>query len=231
MHRMNAVLTGHACDNVMRFGGITHTANVLPSSEPGCAEQHRGVQALSDYLTARDVQIVGTARDGQEALDVIAATKPQVAVVDLRMPRISGTEVARQTARLSPNTAVILYTAYGERSFLTEALDAGASGFILNEAPLAEVHRAIEFVSTGRTYVDPGLAGVLSSAVASERTLNLTQRERETLRLLADGLSNEEIGSSSLSRPKPRARTSARQWRSSTPTRARRLSRRRCANP
>ncbi len=137
---------------------------------------------------------MGTARDGQEALDVIAATKPQVAVVDLRMPRVSGTEVARQTARLSPKTAVILYTAYGERSFLTEALDAGASGFILKEAPLAEVHRAIEFVSTGRTYVDPGLAGVLSSAVASERTLNLTQRERETLRLLADGLSNEEIG-------------------------------------
>jgi DNA-binding NarL/FixJ family response regulator len=159
------------------------------------ADDHPAViQALSDYLTARDVVIVGTARDGQEALDVIAATKPQVAVVDLRMPRVSGTEVARQTARLSPKTAVILYTAYGERSFLTEALDAGASGFILKEAPLAEVHRAIEFVSTGRTYVDPGLAGVLSSAVASERTLNLTQRERETLRLLADGLSNEEIG-------------------------------------
>jgi DNA-binding NarL/FixJ family response regulator len=89
---------------------------------------------------------------------------------------------------------VILYTAYGERALLTEALDAGARGFVLKEAPLAEVLRAVELVAEGRTYVDPVLAGVLSSGAAADKTLKLTQRERDTLRLLADGHSNEEIG-------------------------------------
>jgi DNA-binding NarL/FixJ family response regulator len=119
---------------------------------------------------------------------------PTVALLDLRMPRLSGIEVARRLGRTAPDTAVILYTAFGDRALLTEALDAGARGFVLKEAPLAEVVRAIQLVSGGRTYVDPVLAGVLSSSVATGKMAALTQRERDVLRLLADGLSNEEIG-------------------------------------
>jgi DNA-binding NarL/FixJ family response regulator len=159
------------------------------------ADDHPAVvQAVVDYLGAHDVAIVGQARDGDEALAGIEKTKPAVAMLDLRMPRMSGIEVARKTARTAPDTAVILYTAYGERALLTEALDAGARGFVLKEAPLAEVLRAVELVAGGRTYVDPVLAGVLSSGAAADKTLKLTQRERDTLRLLADGHSNEEIG-------------------------------------
>jgi DNA-binding NarL/FixJ family response regulator len=110
------------------------------------------------------------------------------------MPRLSGIEVARRLGRTAPDTAVILYTAFGDRALLTEALDAGARGFVLKEAPLAEVVRAIQLVSGGRTYVDPVLAGVLSSSVATGKMAALTQRERDVLRLLADGLSNEDIG-------------------------------------
>jgi DNA-binding NarL/FixJ family response regulator len=117
-----------------------------------------------------------------------------VAILDLRMPGMSGIEVARQVARSAPDTAIILYTAFGDRALLTEALDAGARGFVLKEAPLAEVVRAVELVASGRTYVDPVLAGVLSSSAATERMTSLTQRERDVLRLLADGMSNEEIG-------------------------------------
>ena len=112
------------------------------------------------------------------------------------MPGQSGIEVARLVARTAPDTAVILYTAFGDRALLTEALDAGARGFVLKEAPLAEVVRAVELVASGRTYVDPVLAGVLSSSAATEKMTNLTQRERDVLRLLADGMSNEEIGKS-----------------------------------
>ena len=159
------------------------------------ADDHPAVvQAVVDYLGAHDVAIVGQARDGDEALAGIEKTKPAVAMLDLRMPRMSGIEVARKAARSAPHTAVILYTAYGERALLTEALDAGARGFVLKEAPLAEVLRAVELVAEGRTYVDPVLAGVLSSGAAADKTLKLTQRERDTLRLLADGHSNEEIG-------------------------------------
>jgi DNA-binding NarL/FixJ family response regulator len=159
------------------------------------ADDHPAVvEAVSDVLTEHGIEVAGRARDGNDALEQIELRKPTVAILDLRMPGQSGIEVARLVARSTPDTAVILYTAFGDRALLTEALDAGARGFVLKEAPLAEVVRAVELVASGRTYVDPVLAGVLSSSAATDKTLNLTQRERDVLRLLADGMSNEEIG-------------------------------------
>ena len=159
------------------------------------ADDHPAVvQAVVDVLEEAGIDITGTARDGEEAASTIETDPPTVALLDLRMPRLSGIEVARRLGRTAPDTAVILYTAFGDRALLTEALDAGARGFVLKEAPLAEVVRAIQLVSGGRTYVDPVLAGVLSSSVATGKMAALTQRERDVLRLLADGLSNEEIG-------------------------------------
>ena len=159
------------------------------------ADDHPAVvEAVSDVLAEHGILVAGKARDGEDALEQIEALKPAVALLDVRMPRLDGIEVARQAARSTPDTAVILYTAFGDRALLTEALDAGARGFVLKEAPLAEVVCAVELVSAGKTYVDPVLAGVLSGGAASEKLVNLTQREREVLRLLADGLANEEIG-------------------------------------
>ena len=105
----------------------------------------------------------------------------EVALLDLRMPGLSGIEIARQIARSSPDTAVIFYTAFGDRALLTEALDAGARGFVLKEAPLAEVVRAVELVAGGRTYVDPVLAGVLTSSEATEKLSRLTQTRARRL--------------------------------------------------
>ena len=159
------------------------------------ADDHPAVvEAVADVLTEHGILVAGKARDGEDALERIEALKPDVALLDVRMPRLDGIEVARQAARSTPDTAVILYTAFGDRALLIEALDAGARGFVLKEAPLAEVVRAVELVAAGKTYVDPVLAGVLSGGAASEKLVNLTQREREVLRLLADGLANEEIG-------------------------------------
>jgi DNA-binding NarL/FixJ family response regulator len=117
-----------------------------------------------------------------------------VAVIDLRMPRISGIEATRRLARSAPDTAVVLYTAYGDRALLTEAIDAGARGFVLKEAPLADLVRAVQLIADGGSYVDPVLAGALATADAAAHLPALTQRERDVLRLLADGLTNEEIG-------------------------------------
>ena len=159
------------------------------------ADDHPAVvEAVADVLTENGIEVAGRARDGREAIERIEETKPQVALLDLRMPSLSGIEVARLLSRSAPETAVILYTAFGDRALLIEAMDAGARGFVLKEAPLAEVVRAVELVAAGRTYVDPVLAGVLSSSAATEKMSKLTQRERDVLRLLADGLSNEEIG-------------------------------------
>ena len=151
------------------------------------ADDHPAVvEAVADVLAEHGIEIAGRARDGNDAVEQIELRKPTVAILDLRMPGQSGIEVARIVGRSAPDTAVILYTAFGD----------GARGFVLKEAPLAEVVRAVELVASGRTYVDPVLAGVLSSSAATDKMLNLTQRERDVLRLLADGMSNEEIGKS-----------------------------------
>ena len=159
------------------------------------ADDHPAVvEAVADVLSEHGILVAGKARDGEDALEQIEALKPDVVLLDVRMPRLGGIEVARRAARSTPDTAVILYTAFGDRAVLTEALDAGARGFVLKEAPLAEVVRAVELVAAGKTYVDPVLAGVLSVGAGSDKLVNLTPREREVLRLLADGLANEEIG-------------------------------------
>jgi DNA-binding NarL/FixJ family response regulator len=152
------------------------------------------VEAVADLLTEHGYTVVGRARDGQEALQKLEVRRPTIALVDVRMPRLGGIEVARRAATAAPETAVVLYTGYGERALLLEAIDAGARGFLLKEAPLPDLIRAIEIVAAGGTYVDPVLAGYLATPSATARLPNLTQREREVLRLLSEGLSNEEIG-------------------------------------
>jgi DNA-binding NarL/FixJ family response regulator len=183
--------------------GITRSGDAFLVSDPSAAQSvsclvaddHPAVlEAVSDFLEQAGIRVAGRARDGEEALAKIDSLRPQVALVDLRMPKVGGIELARQATRTHPETAVILYTGYGDRAQLTEALDAGARGFVLKEAPLDDLVRAVETVGRGDTYVDPVLAGVIASAGVGDKMPTLTQRERDVLRLLADGLSNEEIG-------------------------------------
>jgi len=150
--------------------------------------------AVTEILSRSGFEIVGRGRDGGEALALIEEHHPQIALVDVRMPRLTGIEVASRAAVTAPDTAIVFYTAFGDRALLSEALDVGARGFVLKEAPLADLVRAVERVAAGDAYVDPVLAGVLVSSQLTDRLPVLTQREREVLRLLADGLANEEIG-------------------------------------
>ncbi len=151
-------------------------------------------KTVCDLLEEHGIVVVGRAREGEEAAALIALHKPSVALIDLRMPRLNGIEVTRRAQRTSPGTGILLYTAFGEGTLLTEALDAGARGFLLKEAPLDDLIRAVETVSGGGLYVDPVLAGAMAAAQSGARTPTITQREREVLRLLSDGHSNEEIG-------------------------------------
>jgi DNA-binding NarL/FixJ family response regulator len=156
------------------------------------ADDHPAVlDSISRVLALKGFDVVAQARDGDDALKAIEEQKPQVSILDLRMPGMSGIAVAR---RATQQTAVILYTGYADRALLVEALDAGVLGFVLKEAPLADLARAIELVAEGKVYVDPVLGGVLASGDATQQLSMLTQRERDVLRLLADGMRNEEIG-------------------------------------
>jgi DNA-binding NarL/FixJ family response regulator len=159
------------------------------------ADDHPAVlEAVAEYLVQAGIEILARARDGEEALERIQQRRPDVALVDVRMPRLGGIELARRLKRSAPDTAVLLYTGYGDRALLTEALDAGVQGFVLKEAPMDDLIRAVRSVAAGTTYVDPVLAGTLAASSVGSKMPQLTQRERDVLRLLADGLSNEEIG-------------------------------------
>jgi DNA-binding NarL/FixJ family response regulator len=159
------------------------------------ADDHPAVlEAVAEYLLQGGLEVVGRASDGEEALEKIEQRKPAVALIDVRMPKLGGIELARRARRSAPDTAVVLYTGYGDRALLTEALDAGVRGFVLKEAPMDDLLRALQAVATGNVYVDPVLAGTLAAFSVGSELPELTQRERDVLRLLADGLANEEIG-------------------------------------
>ena len=152
------------------------------------------VQLLAQYLEQNGIEVLGRASDGQEALARIEETRPTVALLDVRMPRLNGIEVARTITRRGLPTGAILYTGFGDQALLIDALDARARGFVQKEASLDEVQRAIRIVAEGATYVDPVIGAFLATPEATRRLPDLTARERDVLRLLADGLSNEEIG-------------------------------------
>lgn len=148
--------------------------------------------AACDFLIENGVDVVARASDGEEAVEKIGRHRPSVAVLDVQMPRLNGIEVARRLARTSPDTRIVFYTGVAQRAVLAEALDAGARGFVVKDAPPDDLLRAVRLVSEGRSYVDAALAGVL--VAGTDRIVELTQRERDVLRLLADGLRNDEIG-------------------------------------
>jgi DNA-binding NarL/FixJ family response regulator len=152
------------------------------------------VDAVCRFLEGEDdVDVVGTAGDGERALRLIERATPDVALLDIRMPGLDGIDITRHLTGRDAKTAAILYTGYGDRPLLLAALDAGARGFVLKEAPLGDLIRALRTVAGGGTYVDPALAGMLVSGEVAERLPALTKREREILRLLADGMRNENV--------------------------------------
>ena len=159
------------------------------------ADDHPAVlEAVALFLEQSGIEVVARSEDGEGALAAVEEHKPQVALVDVRMPKLGGIELTRRAQRSAPETAVLLYTGYADRALLTEALDAGVAGFVLKEAPLDELLRAVQSVAKGIPYVDPVLAGSLAVSTIGSKQPQLTQRERDVLRLLADGHSNEEIG-------------------------------------
>ena len=156
------------------------------------ADDHPGIlAAVSKYLERDGLEVVGRAKDGDEALRLIQEERPAVALLDIQMPGVCGIEVTRLAARCAPETAVVLFSGYGNRAQVVEALDAGARGFLMKNAALAEVLRAIQVVSRGGTYVD---ATLTSTYISPQGPPTLTQRDRDVLRLLARGEGYDDIG-------------------------------------
>lgn len=150
------------------------------------------VQAVVDLLEEAGFEIVGTAPDGVQAVALARETEPDVALVDFRMPRLSGVALLAQLREAAPATRLVVYTADADEQLVRASLDAGAAAILLKEAPLADLGRAVESVLDGATYVDPALAGLtLGDAPPASA---LTDRELAVLALVAEGLTHDEIG-------------------------------------
>lgn len=160
------------------------------------ADDHPAIiDAVARFIEDEDdIELIGTAGDGEQALRLIEERNPDVAVLDIRMPQFGGIEILRRVGTQGRVPRVILYTGYPERGLLLESIDVGARGFLLKESPLHDLMRAIRIVAAGGTYIDPVLAGVLAGPLVPDRLSSLTKREREILRLLADGMQNNEVG-------------------------------------
>ncbi len=148
----------------------------------------------------RDIEIVGIASDGAEAVELTGQKKPDLVLMDLKMPVMNGVDATREIKAKYPGVKVLVLTTYGTDEWVFDAIRAGASGYLLKDAPREGVLSAIRGTIEGKTYVDPSVAGKLLSQVtglnkkpATAITSKLTEREIEVLTLLARGLSNDDI--------------------------------------
>ena len=172
------------------------------------------VLVADDQRTVRDgltmlvglingVEVVGAACDGVEAVELAHTERPDVVLMDLRMPRMEGAEATRHIRAELPDTQVLVLTTYADDESLFPALQAGARGYLTKDASAEEIEQAIRALAAGETHLDPTVQQRLVAAVLDTKPIpdvpaqslpdDLTPREAEVLKLIASGLSNAEI--------------------------------------
>lgn len=153
-----------------------------------------GIVSLLD--TADDIEVVGEASDGEEAVRRVLDLAPDLVLMDLRMPKLDGAGATARILDASPQTKVLILTTYETDDHILGAIEAGASGYLLKAAPQDEILEGVRSVVAGETVLAPSIAAKLVSRVrsgAASAAPALSPRELEVLRLVADGRSNPEI--------------------------------------
>jgi len=166
------------------------------------ADDHKMILAALRSLLEKeaDIAVVGEATDGTALLELVERTAPDVAVVDVGMPGMNGVEATRRLLSARPLLKVIALSAYTDKRFVLEMMEAGAKGYLVKASAGEELPRAIRAIAQGQTYLCPEVAGAVVEEARSHgsRTINvparLGVRERQVLTLLADGNSSSEIG-------------------------------------
>ncbi len=148
----------------------------------------------------KDIEVVGQAQDGAEAVEQAAQHQPDLVLMDLKMRGMNGIEATRQIRSRWPAVKVLVLTTYDDDEWVFDAIRAGAAGYLLKDTPRAEVIKAVRGTIEGKSFVDPAVAGKLLGQVAGQQTQpatlitdKLTAREVEVLRWLARGLTNADI--------------------------------------
>ena len=138
-----------------------------------------------------DMEVVGEAGDGEESVKLAKQLHPRVVVMDCALPGMNGLEATRQIIEDSPQTAVLMLSMHSESTWVRQAIDAGAKGYVLKNAMDLELGSAIRKIASGETVFDPKVEQ--KTALRGERNAALTQRELEVLQMIVDGKSNKEI--------------------------------------
>jgi DNA-binding NarL/FixJ family response regulator len=156
-------------------------------------EDHSALREGLELILGRDgCEVVGTAGTAAEGAALVRRHEPDVAIVDIRLGEDDGIELTRALLAEDPERRIVLYTGSSDEELLFSGLDSGAQGYALKDGPSSELVSALETVAAGGSYVDPRLAGALLSRRVTERLPALSNREREVLDLLAQGLTGEQ---------------------------------------
>ena len=159
-------------------------------------------EGLERLLREEDnIDVVGQAEDGEEAIALATQLKPDVAIIDVAMPKLNGIEATREIKKVCPQTAILILSAYDNDPYVFSAIEVGAAGYLLKNARIREVIAAIRALHDGETVLDVSLASKIFKRLAptngkaktKEVSRKLRQRELEVLRLAARGMSNKEI--------------------------------------
>ena len=150
-------------------------------------------QSLRRAVEAEGVEVVGEAGDGEEAVRVVLATKPDVVLMDVSMPRTDGIDATRQLVAADRTTRVVMLTMHADRDVIDRALKAGAVGYLTKDASIAEVVEAVNLAANGDRALSPRLAALMLTEARSAQEPLLSAREEEVLQLVADGLGTTEI--------------------------------------
>lgn len=169
-----------------------------------CDDQTVVREGLAAILsTDPDIEVVGLAGNGKEALELALEVRPQVVLMDLKMPVMNGVQATQRLQHRSPDVRVLVLTTYADDEWVLDAVRAGAAGYLLKDTRRDDLVAAVKGTAEGRTFLDPGVAGKVMQHVASvpaapkptgRQTEALSERELEVLELLVQGHSNPEIG-------------------------------------
>ncbi len=161
------------------------------------ADDHSLVrQGLKALLERQGFQVASEASDGQEAVRLAAKVQPEVAILDISMPVLNGLDAARELLKSSPKTKVVLLTQHDEDHYVTEALRAGAKGYVLKSQAADDLVHAIREVCSGAVYLSPSISRAVVDAYLSRTYVStdpLSARERQVLQLVGEGKSTKEV--------------------------------------
>jgi DNA-binding NarL/FixJ family response regulator len=159
-------------------------------------DDHPVVRAgIAGMLAAEpDLEVVGEASDGREALAMVASLQPHVVLMDLRMPHLDGASATQAIVAQHPEVAVVVLTTYDTDGDIVRAVEAGATGYLLKDATRAQLAEAVRAAGRGETVLAPPVAATLMRRLRDPEPEPLTPRERQVLGLVGEGLTNGEIG-------------------------------------